>query len=80
MNPPGMDPANFDFSEVCQPTAPPRNAPEINAINKFLTYKEEISYVQRTGRRLTGHILRKNYLLTHIIERKMEGRIEVTGK
>jgi len=24
--------------------------------------------------------LRKNYLLTHIIERKMEGRIEVTGK
>jgi hypothetical protein len=38
MNPPEMDHANFDFSEVCQPNAPPRNAPEINTINNFHTH------------------------------------------
>jgi hypothetical protein len=27
-----------------------------------------------------GHILRRNYLLKHIIEGKIEGRIEVTGR
>jgi hypothetical protein len=27
-----------------------------------------------------GHILRKNYLLKHVIEGKLEGRIEMTGR
>ena len=45
MNPPGMDPANFDFSEECQPTGPLRNAPEINTIKNSHSHKEEISYI-----------------------------------
>jgi hypothetical protein len=27
-----------------------------------------------------GHILRRNYILIHVVEGKIEGRIEVTGR
>jgi hypothetical protein len=45
--------------------------------------KEERNIVHTVIRRKanrTGHILRRNCLLKHIIERKVEGRIEVTGR
>jgi hypothetical protein len=44
--------------------------------------KEERSTIQTTKRRKNtwiGHILRRNCLLKHIIEGKIEGRIVVTG-
>jgi hypothetical protein len=45
--------------------------------------KEERNILHTIIRRkakLTGHILRRNCLLKHIIQRKTEGRIEVTGR
>jgi hypothetical protein len=45
--------------------------------------KEERNIVRTIKKRkanLIGHILRRNCLLTHVIERKIEGRIEVTGR
>jgi hypothetical protein len=44
---------------------------------------EEKSTVQTVKRRKTnwiGHMLRRNCLLKHVIEGKIEGRIEVTGR
>ena len=43
--------------------------------------KEETSILHITKRRKTnwiGHILRRNCLLKHVVEQKVEGRIEVT--
>ena len=45
--------------------------------------KEEKIILQSVHRRKanwTGHMSRRNCLLKHIIEGKVEGRIEVTGK
>jgi hypothetical protein len=45
--------------------------------------KEERNILHKISRRKTnwiGHILLKNCLLKHVIEGKMEGRIEVTGR
>jgi hypothetical protein len=45
--------------------------------------KEERNILHTIKRRKAnwiGHILRRNCLLRHIIERKIEGRIEVTGR
>jgi len=42
--------------------------------------KKGIFYRQYKERRQTGHILRRNCLLKHIIEGKREGRIEMAGK
>jgi hypothetical protein len=45
--------------------------------------KEEKNMLQITKRRKTnwiGHILRRNCLLKHVIEGKIEGRIEGTGR
>jgi hypothetical protein len=44
---------------------------------------EERNTLQRTKRRKAnwiGHILRRNCLLKHVIEGKIEGRIKVTGR
>jgi hypothetical protein len=45
--------------------------------------KEERNILHAVKRRKTnwiGHILRRNCLLKHVIEGKIEGRIEVTGR
>jgi hypothetical protein len=45
--------------------------------------KEERNILQRIKRRKAnwiGHILRRNCLLNHVIEGKIEGRIEMTGR
>jgi hypothetical protein len=45
--------------------------------------KEERNIVHTIKRRegnWIGHILRRNCLLKHVIEGKLEGRIEVTGR
>jgi hypothetical protein len=45
--------------------------------------KEERDIVHTIKRRKTnwiGHILRRNCLLKHVIEGKLEGRIEMTGR
>jgi hypothetical protein len=36
--------------------------------------------IQRRKANWTGHIFRKNYLLKHVIEGKIDERIEVTGR
>jgi hypothetical protein len=44
--------------------------------------KEErniLHVVERTANRI-GHILRRNCLLKHVIEEKIEGGVEVTGR
>jgi hypothetical protein len=45
--------------------------------------KEERNIVHTIKRRKAtciGHILRRNRLLTHVIEGKLEGRMEMTGR
>jgi hypothetical protein len=45
--------------------------------------KEDRNILHTTKRRKTnwiGHILRRNCLLTHVTEGKVEGRIEVAGR
>jgi hypothetical protein len=45
--------------------------------------KEKRSILHTIKRRKAnwiGHILRRNCLLRHVIERKLEGRIEITGR
>jgi hypothetical protein len=45
--------------------------------------KEDRTIVNTTKRRKAkwiGHILRRNYLLEHVIDGKIKGRIEVTGR
>jgi hypothetical protein len=45
--------------------------------------KEERNVLHTIKRRKAnwiGHILRRNYLLKHVIEGKLEGRIEMTGR
>jgi ppGpp synthetase/RelA/SpoT-type nucleotidyltranferase len=45
--------------------------------------KEERNILQKIKRRKAnwiGHILRRNCLLKHVIEGKLEGRLEVTGR
>jgi hypothetical protein len=45
--------------------------------------KEEMSILHMTKRRKAnwfGHILRKNCLLKHCVEQKVEGRIEMTER
>jgi hypothetical protein len=44
--------------------------------------KEEniLHTIKRRKDNWIGHILHRNCLLRHVIEGKMEGRIEVTGK
>jgi hypothetical protein len=49
----------------------------------LLRVKEERSILNTIKRRKAnwiGHILRRNCLLKHVIERKIEERIEVTGR
>jgi hypothetical protein len=53
--------------------------------NEELLYrvKEERNMLHTIKRRKTnwiGHILRRNCLLKHVIERKLEGRVEMTGR
>jgi hypothetical protein len=50
---------------------------------EFHRVKEKKNIVhKRTERKakLIGHILRRNHLLKHVIEGKIEGRIKVTGR
>jgi hypothetical protein len=52
-------------------------------MKKYYTVKEERNIVQTIKRRKAnwiGHILCRNCLLKHVIEGKLEGRIEVTGR
>jgi hypothetical protein len=45
--------------------------------------KENTNFVKTTTRRIAnwiGHILRRNFLLKHIIERKIVEKIKVTGR
>jgi replicative superfamily II helicase len=44
--------------------------------------QEERNVLQTTRRRANwiGHIVRRNCLLKHVIEGKIEGRIEITGR
>ena len=45
--------------------------------------KEDMNVVHTTEKRKAnsiGHILRQNCLLKHVIEGKIEGRVEVTGR
>jgi hypothetical protein len=42
--------------------------------------RKTLQTVKRRKGNLTGHILRKNCLLRHVIEGNIEGRIEVTGR
>jgi hypothetical protein len=48
-------------------------------LSSFTPCNISISYNNPTGN-LTGHILRRNRLVKHIIEGKIEGRIEVMGR
>ena len=42
--------------------------------------RDNLLTVKRREANRIGHILRRNCLLKHVIEGKMEGRIEVTGR
>jgi hypothetical protein len=42
--------------------------------------RNETSYIKRRKANWTGHVFRRNCLLKHVIEGKLEGRIEVTGR
>jgi hypothetical protein len=43
--------------------------------------KRGISYIQKRKKgHWVGHILHRNCLLKHVIERKLDGRIEITGR
>jgi hypothetical protein len=42
--------------------------------------EEYPTYTKRKKANGIGHILRRNYLLKHVIQGKIEGRIEVTGR
>jgi CTP-dependent riboflavin kinase len=49
----------------------------------YVTVTEQRNMVRTIKERKAnwiGHILRMNYLLKHVVERKIEGRIEVTEK
>ena len=39
-----------------------------------------LSTINMTESDWIGHILRRNCLLKHVIERQLKGRIEITGK
>jgi hypothetical protein len=41
--------------------------------------KEYPAYSKKRTANWIGHVLRRNYLLKHVIEGKMEGTIEGTG-
>jgi hypothetical protein len=43
-------------------------------------YRNILHTVKRRKANLIGHILRRNCLLKHVIEEKMDRRIEVTGR
>jgi hypothetical protein len=50
---------------------------------KYYTVKEERNILHTIKRRKAnwiGHILRRNCLLKHVIEEKLEGRMEMTGR
>src|SRR5579875_3725115 len=52
-------------------------------MKKYYIVKEERNIVHTIKRRKAnwiGHILRRNCLLKHVIEGKLEGRIEMTGR
>jgi hypothetical protein len=51
-------------------------------MKKYYTVKEErniVHTIKRIKANWIGHILRRNCLLKHVIEGKLEGRIEMTG-
>jgi hypothetical protein len=51
-------------------------------VNGRINYRKH-DFLQTTKRRKAnwiGHILRRNCLLKHVIEGKLEGRIEMTGR
>jgi hypothetical protein len=52
-------------------------------MKKYYTVREERNILHTTKRRNAnwiGHILRRNSLLKHLTEGKLEGRIEMTGR
>jgi hypothetical protein len=52
-------------------------------MKKYYTVKEErniLNAIQRRKSNGVGHMLRRNCLLKHVIERKIQGRIEVRGR
>jgi hypothetical protein len=56
-------------------------SPEDKTTEVLHRIKEEKNITHSTKRRKAnwiGHILRRNFLLKHVIEGKIEGRIEVT--
>jgi hypothetical protein len=56
---------------------------EVRSEGELHRVKKERNIVQTMKRRkgnCTGHILRRNCLLKNVIEGKMEGRIEMTGR
>jgi hypothetical protein len=42
--------------------------------------RNNVHTIKRTKANWIGHILRRNCLLKHVIEGKVEGRIEMTGR
>jgi hypothetical protein len=42
--------------------------------------KENCKRINRRKAKWVGHILRRNCVLKHVIEGKIDGRIEVTGR
>jgi hypothetical protein len=42
--------------------------------------RNSLHTIKRRQANWIGHILRRNYLLKHVIEGKIEGKIEVTGR
>jgi len=55
----------------------------LNSEEVLCRVKEERNSLLTIKRRKTnwiGHILRRNYLLKHVIEGQIEGRIDVTGR
>jgi len=61
---------------------PEKNGDQLDQSCKKLV-KEERNILHKIKRRKSnwiGHILRRNCLIKHVIERKIEGRTEVTGR
>ena len=50
------------------------------SLHRFKEERNILHTIKRRKGNWTGHILRMNWLRIHVIERKIEGMIEVTGR
>jgi hypothetical protein len=52
----------------------------VEVLHRVKVERNILRTIKRRKTNWIGHILRRNRLLTHVIEGKLEGRIEMTGR